>query len=299
MEKQNPIKFKVVKEDGYYAYHLPISTQIGILEEALSWYINDMDLVFELRDKLGLCTVVFYDDPYLYSLILRYLLENNEIMMITNSVEELQKEFGKKVYDLEIFETHWSNCLEYTYDDELDDGKAGFAREFSFMSVFEFRKEVNYYSYRLNKDNSYAKNWKYEGVYLKNRQLKFFYKTYFSDVTSWCFLSGKDLKNTQKKLMDSTKRPTVKDIVDEVETMVTLQLGEDEGYEGYVLVYSKTDISEKIKNMEKMIVDFGTRYENFLPKIEKMVESSSNEEIFLMVKKFLDDFDVEYQIGTI
>jgi len=295
MEKENPIKFKVVKEDGYYAYHLPICTQLGILEDALQECKIDIDLVFEFKNKIGLCTGgIFYDDPYLYSLMLRYLFQTNEIMMITNSVEELQKKSGKKVYDLDIFETHWSNRLEYTNTDKLDDGTAGFAREFGFMSVFEFAKEVDYYSYRLNKDNSHEKNWKYEATYLKKEFLKFFYKSYFSDVTSWCFLSGEDLKNSQKKFMDSTKRPNVKEILNEVETMVTLQLGEDEGYKGYVLVYSKNDISDKIRKMEKIIVNFGTRYEKFLPSIEEMSENSSNEEIFLKVKKFLDDFDVEY-----
>jgi len=296
MEKQNPIKLKVVKEDGYYAYHLPIITQLGILEDALQECNIDIDLVFEFENKIGLCGGgIFYDDFYLYSLMLRYLFPNNKTMMISDSLLKLKKSLDTEMYNLDTFEIYWSNRIEYKYDSKGDST----IREFGFLGIFEFFKKVNYFTYRQNKDNPDTKNWKHEGVYLTNRELRIFYKTYISDVTSWCFLSGKDLKNTQKKLMDSTKRPTVKEIVDEVETMVTLQLGEDEGYEGYVLVYSKTDISEKIKNMEKMIVDFGTRYEKFLPKIEKMVESSSNEEIFLMVKKFLDDFDVEYQIGTI
>ena len=298
MEKRNPIKFKVVKEDGYYAYHLPIITQLYILEDALVDYDIDLEVWEKAYKELGLCAQLRWDDDtYLYALMLRYLFKDTEIMMISDSLKKLKESLDKKIDDIEIFESHWSNRIEYTYDDDLDNGKKGFAREFDFMSIFEFCKELNYYAYRLNKNNPYAKNWKYEGVYLENRHLKFFYKTYHSDVTSWCFLSGKDLKNTQKKLMDSTKKPTVKEILNEVETMVTLQLGEDQGYEGYVLVYSKSDISDKIKKMEKMIVDFGTRYENFLPEIEKMVDNSSNEEIFLKIKKFLDDFDVEYGLS--
>ena len=295
MEKQNPIKFKVVKEDGYYAYHLPIITQLSILEDAIIDY--NLDLVEDFYQELGLCSQLMWDDDtYLYALMLRYLFRDNQNLMISNSIpKNLQRRGVGKVYDIDIFETYWSNRIEYSYGRPENTT----IKEFGFLSIFEFAKKRNYYAYRVNKDNPLARNWKYEATYLDKSLLKFFYKSYHADVTSWCFLSGKDLKNTQKKLMDSTKRPTVKEIVDEVETMVTLQLGEDEGYEGYVLVYSKTDISEKIKNMEKMIVDFGTRYEKFLPKIEKMVESSSNEEIFLMVKKFLDDFDVEYQIGTI
>jgi len=87
MEKQNPIKFKVVKEDGYYAYHLPIITQLGILEDALQECNIDIDLVFEFENKIGLCGGgIFYDDFYLYSLMLRYLFPNNKTMMISDSL---------------------------------------------------------------------------------------------------------------------------------------------------------------------------------------------------------------------
>ena len=290
MEKQNPIKFKKVKEDGYYSYHLPIITQLGILESTIQECDIDSDLVFKLKHEVGIYSgLSLYDDPYLYSLMLRYLFQDNQNIMVTGLIEKIQKEYGKKVYELDIFKVHWSNRLEYSYDNT---GVNTFS-EFGFLSVFDFFKKVKHYYYRHNNTPNNANEWKYEATFLSNHLLKFFYKTYFSDVTHWCFLSGKDLKNTQQKLMNVDERPQVEELLNEVETMVTIQLGEDEGYEGYVLIYSKNDISDKITKMENMIVDFGTRYEKLLLKIETM---NSNEEILRLVKEFLDGFDEEYGI---
>lgn len=292
MEKINPINFKIIRKNGYYTYHLPISTQVGILEDGLIDHHLDDELCTEIASKLGLCSqLIWDDDPYLYVLMLRYLFKNKSTILISDNLKNLHQYYSKEHQDEYAFNCHWSNRIEYTYDDE-----SGFAREFGFVSTFEFAKMMNYIGYRKNKDSPDAVNWKYEAIKLSSESLKYFYNSFHSDVTSWCFLSGKNIKYMKNKLIDASKQPTVEEIMDDVEIMITFQLGDDEGYEGYMIIYSKNNILDKIKDMENMVVDFGIKYENFLTGIKNMENDFSNQEIFAEVEKFLNDFDIAYNL---
>lgn len=99
---------------------------------------------------------------------------------------------------------------------------------------------------------------------LKKENIDSFIKTFNSDVTSWSFYLNSDWNMLIEILKDSIKRPKLNQLLECSDYIIDIQIGGDEGYLDYVLIHSKIRLTEKIKILEKSIIQLGLSIESLI-----------------------------------
>jgi len=99
---------------------------------------------------------------------------------------------------------------------------------------------------------------------INKENLNSYIKTYNSDVTSWTFFISSDWNGLMETLKNSNKRPEVRQLLNFSEYIIDIQIGGDEGYLDYALIYSKIKLGDEIQVLEESITRFGELYEKML-----------------------------------
>lgn len=248
MKKVNFIE--TIKE-SHFEYHLPCKD--SLLDESL--FYKQFKLEKEVLGKWnqflwnsGISYLGTGENSILYSIIIKFLNSKEVIDIATFSgYSELQEHFNP-IY-LENIE--WKNSIEYTTDDSY------LCRQYGYQTPLEFLNEMNYF----NKDLT---NRGFNISRINKENLNSYIKTYSSDVTSWTFFISSDWNRLIETLKNSKKRPEVRQILNFSEYIIDIQIGGDEGYLDYVLIYSKIKLGDEIQVLEKSITRFGELYEKML-----------------------------------
>lgn len=248
MKKVNFIE--TIKE-SHFEYHLPCGD--GLLDNSL--FYKQSKLEQEKLDEWGkflwnsgISSFGTGENSLLYSIIIKILNSNDFIDLATFSgSSELLEHFNP----IELENIEWKNSIEYTIDD------SNLCRQYGYQTPLEFLNEMNYF----NKDLT-DRGFKLSRI--KKENLNSYIKTYSCDVTSWTFFISSDWSGLIEILKNSDKRPEVRQILNFSEYIIDVQIGGDEGYLDYALIYSKTRLVDEIQVLEESITRFGELYEKIL-----------------------------------
>ncbi len=275
IEVVKDLKFIEIKRDNHYEYHLP-TTYEGFFSQTVHYRsvkeidgIDDYDAINSyLRDK-GITLDASEDDSLLFGKIIDELNPYDDIQMVffnsPNAINNI-----RAASDVERL--IWSHCLEYFVTDPI------LARDFGFLTPKEFLEAVNYSNKNLDNRYFHISNIDAKSVY----QFKLLYG---SDVTNWCFFITAH-KDEIRHILQQNERPTLDQVLETVDYIIDLQIGEDEGYLDYVKVISKNRITTQIKKLEVTLNEFVTKYDFMLNKME-LIDSLDK---FEQYKKTIEEF---------
>jgi hypothetical protein len=90
-----------------------------------------------------------------------------------------------------------------------------------------------------------------------------------------CFCIGKDKKEELINTLQASDKPILSDILDSEDLFITLFLGADEGYQDYLLIKSKADLTNKLNNITNNINKGGEVYEAELESVNSFEQLTS------------------------
>ncbi|MGH1334926.1 MAG: hypothetical protein ACRBFS_02285 [Aureispira sp.] len=248
------VVFKPVPKEGYWEYHLPCGT--GLLEQLLFRQIFSLEeeALAAWQAYLQQAGISYFgseENSLLYALIVKSLAPDATVNLLTFG--PLQEPL-QVLNPLKIEKVAWKFSFEYTIDETF------FCRQYGYQRPSEFLETMQY----SNKDLSQRG---FQLSELSTPKLEQFIKTYSSDVSSWSFFPQANWSTLLPLLQDSVSRPTIQDILAVAPCIVSVQIGEDEGYLDYVLIQSAQPLGQQIKYLEAVIFQFGAGYENLLKEL--------------------------------
>ena len=253
------VKFIEISRETHFEYHLPCGD--GMLDNSL--FYKKFELEQEVLDKWykylwdsGITNLATEENSLLYSLIIKSLTSKECVDISTFG---RSYELTKYLHPIETKEIEWKNSIEFTTDDK------NFCRQYGYQTPAEFLNEMNY----SNRDLT-NRGFKISRVTKAN--LDSFIKTYNSDVTSWTFFLDSDWNKLIYILQNSSKRPKINQFLEFSDYIVDIQIGGDEGYLDYVLIQSKTKLTDKTKLLEELLTRFGRSFEKIISDLSPINE---------------------------
>lgn len=248
------INFTEVDKGSYFEYHLPCRD--GLLDNSL--FYNEFKLNNEvlllwnqyLWDS-GITYLGSNENSLLYAQIIKILSSTNYVDIVSFGNFESDHKYLSPLKSTKI---EWNNSIEFTSNDKQ------FCRHYGYQTPVEFLNEMDYF----NKDLT---NRGFSILRVNLYNLNAYIKTYHSDVTSWSFYINSDWDGLTSILQNSSKRPSINQMLNFSECIIDLQIGEDEGYSDYVLIRSKSRLHEKIPVIQKALLQFGKAYENLISEL--------------------------------
>ena len=83
------------------------------------------------------------------------------------------------------------------------------------------------------------------------------------------------------KSLQETYKPNVSNILDNVELLIDLVIGDDDGYQDYLIIKSKKDISKQLNEISETVTQKSIEYEQALNSIDTVADFES-----LIIEKF-------------
>lgn len=107
-----------------------------------------------------------------------------------------------------------------------------------------------------------------------------FIKVIFACIMDDCgslnfFCISKDKKENLIRSLQGIEKPILNQILDKNDLFITLFLGADDGYQDYILIKSKNELTEKLNEITENINNAGQLYENKLDSIKTFDELTS------------------------
>lgn len=271
-----PIQFQTKQQDNHWQYILPSNRQCFL---DLSVFHQDADLDDEgdemwtnLQNEQGLSCFGNEENSLLYALALRKLAVGRPIGMgWFGNPKEIEAFFP----EAKIIRCEWLPCIEFTTEDED-------CRDFGCLRPAEFLNMVDYFDRSIHNRYDYF-------IVLPPAEIQRYIHLYGADVTNWTFLIGDQLEAAIAQLTDPTMRPSNADLLENLDYVVQLQIGEDEGYLDYFRISSTQEIGEEIKSITLEMNQFAEEYEELLSELLPLDEDWKVESIGAFLKSFVGE----------
>lgn len=271
-----PIQFHTRQQDHIRQYILPSNRQcfldLSAFHQASNLDDEGLEQWTQLQKELGLTIFANEENSLLYAIALRKLTAGRPLGMgWMGNPKEIEQHFP----DAEIIRCEWLPCLEFTIDDQD-------CRDFGCLRPAEFMRMVNYSNQSLQHRYDYL-------IVLPPDEVQRYIHLYGSDVTNWTFLIGDQLKEAIARLTDPSMRPSIADLLQNLDCLVQLQVGEDEGYLDYCRISTSQNRDAEIAAIALKMNQFAEEYEALLSEILPLDEDWKVESIGEFVKAFLSD----------
>ena len=267
----NPIDFIPIKKKSYYEYHLPIDQMWGILDVDLcdGSIINDTSEIFKYYEALGITCGWLGTDSLLYATLIELLLKDKNNFIIGSGLKEMNQS------DTSL-ECYWNCTLEQTSKNHPN-----LCKKFGFLSRTEYDNKLcnsipkDSLAYKASYDT-------YQYLKINNKHSNQFLKTYASEMSIWSFFVGVHDESKFKELIqDDTYRPTTNNFLEVCDMCITLQVGEDNYWQSYILIQSKHDIISEVKILETQVKDYIESFEFLVKKFKNKFKNEIHQEFFI------------------
>lgn len=240
-----------------FEYHLP-GTYKGFLNNSVCDLRFDLDeptqqTMSTFLKKNGVLWYASRENSLLYYAILKELSKNNTCYLIyfdsENAIQQLHPA-------LHATKCEWRYSIEYIEGNE-------FCTQLGVQNPAEFLAAVNYSNRDLTNRYFYIAE-------IDENSLINYIHLYNSDVTNWsfAFCSAENKESLVQLFTDSTQRPSLANILAQVNSLVNIQIGSDEGYVDYILIQSENSIN--IPELENTINTSAAQYETLLQEVSPM-----------------------------
>lgn len=240
---------------GRFEYHLPVPYERFISSTLFnnSEFNLEKKVLSDLQSFIAETNISSFigwnENSILYYIALKVLANKKECLLIyfnnQNIISEIQEH-------ADTTKAEWWNSIQFMRGDE-------FCQCFGVQGPETFLQAVNYFNKDLSDRYFYISE-------IDNKNINRYTKIYRSDVTNWFFIFCEvENKQTIKSIITNKKeRPCLESILKLSSSVVNIQIGGDEGYLDYVLIQSKSDSRDLIRDIEKKQHAFIQEYENLL-----------------------------------
>lgn len=255
----NKIQFIETAFADKFEYHLPVPFN-GFLSKSV------FDGGFDLKEptqkafntflsEQGVSSLASRENSLLYYLILKNLLPGNTCYLIYFDNEHAAQALSPA---LQARRCEWRYAIEYTIENE-------FCTLLGFQNPGGFLEAVSYSNKTLTNRYFYITE-------IDHTHLARYVKLYSSDVTNWCFIfcPAESKETVAQIFIDPKQKPSLPQLLTNVNCMVNIQIGGDSGYLDYVLIHSKHHID--MTPLEDTISTCGTLYETLLDEVNPIDE---------------------------
>jgi len=272
------IEFETRRESDFYEYHLAIGVD-KLLEQTIH---GSGSLVSSRIFNQGDEWSTFYknycyswgcqENIFVYLLIILRLIKTKSICGIPCWDVSMYLDIDEKEYDL----IDWQYSIEYQLDASnvnIEYRDKGFIEARSSTSQPENAKWTN------DKENKTAL-FKIESTKDFINLLSAVRHDVYGEINLFVLNENQNYEQLRKSLQDSYK-PDVSNILDSVELLIDLVIGDDEGYQDYLIIKSKRDISQELDEISKIVTQKSIEYEHALNSIYTVADFES-----LLIEKF-------------
>jgi hypothetical protein len=272
------IEFEIKKEDEFFEYHLPVGID-KFLEQTIQQgngrisgkLINQVDEWSEFY-KNYCYTWQCEENVFVYLLIIFKLLKNKSIYAIPCWDVSMYLNIDEKEYDL----IDWQYSIEYQLDESFENIEfrdKGFVNAKSSTSQPENPKWTN------DKENKTALI-KIESAKDCINLLSAVRHDVYGEVNLFVLNEEQNHEQLTKSLQE-TYKPNISNILDNVELLIDLVIGDDDGYQDYLIIKSKKDISKQLNEISETVTQKSIEYEQALNSIDTFADFES-----LIIEKF-------------
>lgn len=247
----NEIRFIEQDCDHHFEYHLPTQYD-GFLSNSIFYKTplqvseDECDDFFKFLWNSGISDSGSSENSLLYGKIVEKLNSNQHLLMVyfdnENAVEKIEGANS-------VEKSNWSYCLEFCESDST-------ARDFGLLSPKEFLYTVGYFNKDLSNRYFYIAKIDTQNIYQ--------YKKMFNcDVTNWVFIITENEEKV-RALLQQDKKPHINELLQVVDYLINIQIGEDEGYLDYVQIKTRNQRTSVIRKIENLLNDFSQQYDSAL-----------------------------------
>ena len=273
-KRMNPLKFEISKKDEIFEYRFyPKGGELIICNDE---HFSNNDRLWEnwcnceglpaSYEKFNLSNSATGENILLYMLLIFELANNKNILGVGSwETDEIEKCINQKPNLI-----NWEYKLEHEYIIKGDYIRRdlGFVKAKS-PTIYKYKKRIN--RTPTNRTGLFS---------LKTfNHLVDFLKPGFSDATSLTnyYIVSEDISLIKK--LKSKKKPKFDFLLQEQDIFISLLIGEDVGYFDYLLIKSKSDLTNKLQAISTKINAFAKDYIESIKEIEtpeKMIELIEN-----------------------
>jgi hypothetical protein len=269
-----PIQFRTNHLDDLWQYHLPSTRHCfldeGVYEQDLDLDDEGLDLFGEVASQMGLTNQANEENSLFYAIALQKLTKGRPLAMAWfGNPKEIETHFPHA----QIIRCEWLPCLEFTIDDKD-------CRDLGCLRPAEFLEMVEYFDKSIRNRYFYL-------LVISAVEIPRYIHLYGADVTNWTFLIGDKLDKAIEMLTTPKLRPSVAGLLESLDCVAKLQIGEDEGYLDYFRISAKKEMDAEIEAITLEMNRFGNEYEALLSELLPMDEEWKVESIREFLKGFV------------
>jgi len=275
-----PLRFDIKVNEGLNEYHLG-ATYDKWLEKTI-WtgkkefyntlcdnFENQKSHWHELFYNLAYHNCTHEENIFIYERLIWDLIQNRNVYVIINFRAALFLSDN----DLSFDKVNWEYEIEY--QSNLENTETIFSDNGFVQAKTSWIKPPT--PRWDNKDESRTAIFKIDSFEIF---IKVIFSCIMDDRSSLNFFCiDKSKKGKLIETLQSTDKPVLHDILEKEDLFVTLLLGADEGYQDYILIKSKTDLSDKVNDITLELSEGGEIYEAELESV------SSYEQLTRLIEK--------------
>lgn len=272
------IEFEIKKEKEFFEYHLPVGID-KFLEQTFQQgngrisgkLINQEDEWSEFY-KNYCYTWQCEENIFVYLLIIFKLTKNKSIYAIPCWDVSMYIDIDEKEHDL----IDWQYSIKYQLDESFENIEfrdKGFVNAKSSISQPENPRWTN------DKENKTAL-FKIESTKDYINLLSAVRHDVYGEINLFV-LNEEQNSDPLRKALQQTHKPDVSSILDSVELLIDLIIGDDDGYQDYLIIKSKKDISQLLNEISETVTQKSIEYEQALNSINTVTDFES-----LLIEKF-------------
>lgn len=265
-----PIKFHIVKsEEGIFEYHLSVDldkflekTILGGKEGLSGKIVNQIDEWSDFYNNYCY-TWQCEENIFLYLLIILRLVRN-------------KKTFGIPCWDvstyIDLVEKEYEHIdWQYSIECQLDenDNYINF-KDIGFQKAKSAISQPENPNWTKDKENKTAL-FKINSVNEFMNLLKAVRYDVFGEINLFVLNDNHNPDSVINQL-NSVNKPDLSKFLDNVFCMIDLVIGDDEGFQDYLLIKSKKDLTDSLKEITNYVTNRGIEYENELNSINTIAE---------------------------
>lgn len=274
----NEIQFIEKDCHNHFEYHLPTQSD-GFLSDSIFYKMpfklsdTQLDEWLKYLWNSGISQDGSGENSLLYGKIVEILNPNRNLLLVCFDNE---KAIERVESAARIEKCNWSYCLEFCESDSL-------ARDFGFLSPGEFLETVGYSNRDLSNRCFYI-------AQIENKNIYQYKKMFNSDVTNWVFIITENEEKV-RALLQQDKKPEVDELLQVVDYLINVQIGEDEGYLDYVQIKTENQLTSEIRKIEDLLNDFTQQYSSALTSLGSVDSADKTERYKKVIAEFIESID--------